>query len=102
MSGQINVAANSSNVASDHRRSLNVRISTNHTYVAADLSVSGQFSVAADYNEIAADSPFRSQIVAYDQQVSCYLLVFADPHVAAEHGYVSLHVTDTDFVSSLS
>ena len=102
VSGQFNVAPNSSNVAADHRGSLNVRISSNHTDIAADLSVSGQFNVAADNNEIAADSPFQSQIVAYDQQVSHDLLVFTDPHVAAEHGYVALHVPDTDFVSPLS
>ena len=63
--------------------------------------MTSQVNVTAYYHKITADPSFQSQVVAYKQQVACNLLVFTDPYIAAEHGYIALHRLDSDFATHL-
>jgi len=101
LSGQFNVASQYSNVSADHRGSLDLCISADHANIATDLGVPRQINVTAYNHKVAADPPLQSQVVAYNKQIACNELVFTDPYIAAEHGYIALHGPDSDFAPRL-
>jgi hypothetical protein len=87
--GQVNIAADDSEMAADRGGVLDIGITADHTDIAADAGGPDQVRVAADDNKISANLPFQPQVVAYDQQIAADEFVLVKPHISAEKGNIT-------------